>query len=131
MPFTSTYSKRTPSEHFSLTQKNCGAAGLRGYAEIHPNQVIVIDEIQKIPALLDEVQRLIERDKNLRFVLTGSSARKLRGTGVNLLGGRARRLELNPITTQEFKSTQPHNTSLKWTLPYKILEKNLHCARSR
>ena len=47
---------------------------------------IVIDEIQKVPALLDEVHRLIESRK-LRFVLTGSSARKLRRSGVNLLGG--------------------------------------------
>ncbi|MCG2659395.1 MAG: AAA family ATPase, partial [Kiritimatiellae bacterium] len=48
---------------------------------------IIIDEIQKLPSLLDEVQRLIET-RNLWFILTGSSARKLRRSGVNLLGGR-------------------------------------------
>ena len=49
---------------------------------------IIIDEIQKLPSLLDEVHRLIEA-RNLWFILTGSSARKLRRSGVNLLGGRA------------------------------------------
>ena len=50
------------------------------------SQVVVIDEIQKLPNLLDEVHWLIERRK-VRFVLTGSSARKLKRTGVNMLGG--------------------------------------------
>ena len=45
---------------------------------------VVIDEIQKLPSLLDEVHRLIE-EKGIRFLLTGSSARKLRKGGVNLL----------------------------------------------
>ena len=49
---------------------------------------IVIDEIQKIPLLLNEVHRLIE-EKKYKFVLTGSSARSLRKKGVNLLAGRA------------------------------------------
>ena len=63
-------------------------------------QIVVIDEIQKIPALLDEVHRLIE-DEGRRFLLTGSSARRLKQHGVNLLGGRARRAELYPLTSQE------------------------------
>lgn len=49
---------------------------------------MIIDEVQKLPILLDEVHSLIE-DKQLRFVLTGSSARILRRAGINLLGGRA------------------------------------------
>lgn len=49
---------------------------------------VILDEIQKIPPLLDEVHRLIER-RGWRFVLCGSSARKLRRKGINLLGGRA------------------------------------------
>src|SRR5438094_541872 len=52
---------------------------------------IVIDEVQKLPKLLDEVHRLIEKRK-WKFVLTGSSARKLRRGGANLLAGRARTL---------------------------------------
>ena len=50
---------------------------------------VVLDEVQRVPALLNEVHRLIE-SRGLRFVLTGSSARSLRKKGVNLLGGRAR-----------------------------------------
>lgn len=58
---------------------------------------VVIDEVQKIPALLDEVHRLIET-KKWRFALTGSSARKLRRGGANLLAGRARTHHLFPLT---------------------------------
>lgn len=61
---------------------------------------IVIDEIQKIPPLLDEVHRLIE-DKHYKFILTGSSARKLRRGGVNLLAGRATIYYLHPLTATE------------------------------
>ena len=61
---------------------------------------IVIDEIQKMPDLLDEVHRLIE-EKGKRFILTGSSARKLRKGGVNLLGGRARVRNLHPFSASE------------------------------
>jgi uncharacterized protein len=64
---------------------------------------IVIDEIQKIPPLLDEVHRLIEK-RGLRFILTGSSARKLRRGGVNLLGGRALTLRMYPLTAAELKN---------------------------
>ena len=61
---------------------------------------VVIDEIQKIPDLLSEVHRLIET-RGCRFALTGSSARKLRRGGVNLLGGRARILAMHPLTASE------------------------------
>lgn len=61
---------------------------------------IVIDEIQRIPELLNEVHRLIESRK-LRFALTGSSARKLRRQGTNLLAGRARALRMHPLTALE------------------------------
>ena len=77
----------------------------------HPEQLeqlgtdgcpIVIDEIQKLPSLLDEVHRLIEK-RGYRFLLTGSSARKLRKKGVNLLGGRARVRRLHPFSAFELK----------------------------
>ena len=70
---------------------------------IPPNfsEWIIIDEIQKIPALLNEVHRLIER-KKLKFLLTGSSARSLRRQGVNLLAGRALRYYMHPLVIQEF-----------------------------
>jgi predicted AAA+ superfamily ATPase len=65
-------------------------------------ELVVIDEIQKLPALLDEVHLLIE-SRGVRFVLTGSSARKLRRGGVNLLGGRARSRVLHPFVHDELK----------------------------
>ena len=61
---------------------------------------IIIDEVQRIPALLFEVHRLIENKKH-KFILTGSSARKLRKRGVNLLGGRALTLHMHPLTIAE------------------------------
>ena len=63
-------------------------------------KIIVIDEIQKLPQLLDEVHRLIEK-KGYKFLLTGSSARKLKRGGVNLLAGRAWRASLFPLTSAE------------------------------
>jgi len=64
------------------------------------DRIVVIDEIQRLPELLNEVHRLIEA-RGLRFLLTGSSARKLRRGGVNLLGGRARTKYLHPLTYKE------------------------------
>jgi predicted AAA+ superfamily ATPase len=58
--------------------------------EAHPQRrTVIIDEVQKLPELLPLVHSLIERDKQLQFVLTGSSARKLKRSGVDLLAGRA------------------------------------------
>ena len=64
------------------------------------NRPIVIDEIQKMPSLLDEVHRLIEL-RGFKFLLTGSSARKIRKGGVNLLGGRARIRNIHPFSASE------------------------------
>ena len=64
---------------------------------------VIIDEIQKIPQLLDEIHYLMER-YNMRFILTGSSARKLRRGGANLLGGRALSQQLFPLVTPEIPS---------------------------
>ncbi len=66
----------------------------------HRRFVCIIDEIQKIPSLLDEVHELIESRK-IRFILTGSSARKLRRGGTNLLAGRAYTYRLFPLTRAE------------------------------
>ena len=69
--------------------------------ELRKNEkIVIIDEIQKLPFLLDEVHRIIEKYK-VNFLLTGSSARKLRRGGVNLLGGRARSRNLHPLTYAE------------------------------
>lgn len=64
------------------------------------NNLVVIDEIQRIPELLNEVHRLIE-EQQIRFLLTGSSARKLRKQGVNLLAGRAWRADLFALVSHE------------------------------
>ena len=65
-----------------------------------PERQIVIDEIQKIPALLDEVHWLIE-NRGLHFALCGSSARKVKRGAANLLGGRATRYELHGLSASE------------------------------
>lgn len=68
--------------------------------ETSSETLVVIDEIQKLPILLDEVQRLIVKRKQI-FLLTGSSARKLRHGGANLLAGRAYQACLLPLTSFE------------------------------
>ena len=73
---------------------------VRSLDRARQNRPVVIDEVQKAPAILDEVHRLIESE-GLRFVLCGSSARKLKRGRANLLGGRAWRFDLHPLTRQE------------------------------
>lgn len=75
---------------------------LREIAEGNPKvRQIVVDEVQKLPELLEVVHLLIERKTGQQFVLTGSSARKLRRAGVNLLGGRAVQHSLHPYMAAE------------------------------
>lgn len=76
---------------------------LESMIEVDNKPYIVIDEIQRVPELLNEVHRLIEK-KKLTFLLTGSSARKLKKQGVNLLAGRARQAELFPLTYHEIEN---------------------------
>ncbi len=64
------------------------------------DEPVIIDEIQKIPPLLDEIHDLIESE-GLSFILTGSSARKLKNSGVNLLAGRAWQTNLFPLCSRE------------------------------
>ena len=84
-------------------------ARVRHYLSTRPSPpLIIIDEIQKIPELLDSVHDLIETYKEVRFILTGSSPRKLKRVGANRLGGRAGLVHLHPITSQELIS-DPEN----------------------
>jgi len=76
---------------------------------------VVIDEVQRVPQLLNEVHRLIE-SKGLRFILTGSSARGLRKKGVNLLAGRAYTYNLHPLTAAELGSHYNITEALKYGL---------------
>ncbi|MFA5840529.1 MAG: AAA family ATPase [Candidatus Margulisiibacteriota bacterium] len=64
-------------------------------------KTIVLDEIQKVPGLLSVVHRLIEEKRGIQFILTGSSARKLKKSGANLLAGRALVRHLHPFTAAE------------------------------
>jgi predicted AAA+ superfamily ATPase len=85
------------------------------------SQLIVIDEIQLLPVLLNEVHRLIE-EKSARFLLTGSSAKKLRSGGVNLLAGRAWSAELFPLSyTEMIKPVQLDEILLYGGLPSVVL----------
>jgi uncharacterized protein len=87
------------------------------HLETHEDPLCVIDEIQKIPSLLDEVHELIE-SRGIRFILTGSSARKLRRGGANLLAGRAYTYRLFPLTFSEIGPSFDLNRALRvGTLP--------------
>ncbi len=67
---------------------------------VGPGQWVIVDEIQRIPSLLNEVHRLIE-ERGVRFALLSSSARKLKTAGTNLLAGRALRKAMHPLTAAE------------------------------
>lgn len=77
------------------------------YREIKAAQtkssIIIVDEVQKIPVLLDEIHRLLEEFPHLRFIMSGSSARKLKKMKANLLGGRALTCYLGPFSFLELK----------------------------
>ncbi len=86
------------------------------------NDWIIIDEVQRIPEILNEVHRLIEKHK-YKFVLTGSSARKLRKRGQNLLGGRALTYYMHPLTVKELGKDFELEHSLKYgQLPSAYIE---------
>ncbi len=75
---------------------------------------IVIDEVQKVPKLLNVVHQIIESDLNIKFALTGSSARRLKQKGINLLAGRAWVEDLFPLTHRELGDAFDLNKVLKW-----------------
>lgn len=79
-------------------------AELRHQVLENPGQTYIIDEVQKIPELLEEVHWLLENTE-ARFVLCGSSARKLKRGASNLLGGRAFKIDLFPLVYPEFKKS--------------------------
>ncbi|MDO8527595.1 MAG: AAA family ATPase [Deltaproteobacteria bacterium] len=85
--------------------------------------LVVLDEIQKVPFIMDTVQDLIDR-KLAQFILTGSSARKLRrGTSINLLPGRLVTLHLDPFVFQEFGEENIENILFYGALPGIFREK--------
>ena len=93
-------------------------------------KLIVIDEIQKVPILLDEVHWMIE-NKKITFLLTGSSARKLRKNHANLLAGRALRYQLLPFSCMEVGNINLEEIMVSGMLPPHFLsEKPLDLVRS-
>jgi len=88
---------------FYLSNVNALESEIQKFIKINKSNIVIIDEIQKMPQLLDEVHDQIEKNKNLRFILTGSSARKLKKDGVNLLGGRASWKKMFPLVYPEIK----------------------------
>ena len=79
-------------------------------------KTVVIDEVQKAPVLLDVVHQLIEERRDMRFVLTGSSARKLKRTGIDLLAGRAVLKTMHPFMAAEMKEEFDLNRALQMGL---------------
>ena len=79
------------------------------------SNLVIVDEIQKMPQLLNDVHRLIE-SSNRRFILTGSSARQLKAKGVNLLGGRAGKKYLYPFVPEELEEDFSLDQALRYGL---------------
>jgi predicted AAA+ superfamily ATPase len=92
---------------------------LREVIEGEKASVVVIDEVQKVPKLLDIAHELIEA-RGVRFILTGSSARKLKRESANLLAGRAFSYRLDPLTHLELKKRFNLNEALSYGLLPKI-----------
>ena len=93
-------------------------------AHLSSKQWVVIDEVQKVPDLLDEVHRLIE-EKRLNFILCGSSARKLKKKGTNLLAGRARSTQFFPLVSKEIGIPLNIHERLRYgMLPVAVTEKD-------
>jgi len=88
-----------------------------------PSGPVIIDEIQRIPTLLNEVHWLIT-NKNVQFILSGSSSRKILRTGANLLGGRALRYELYPLVYKEIPDFDLMRALNHGLLPRHYLSKN-------
>ena len=95
-----------------LKNPNALASDIQLFQRKNKSKIIIIDEVQKLPHLLDEVHSQIEENKDLRFILTGSSARKLKRSGSNLLGGRASWKNLFPLVFPELKAELKSNSDL-------------------
>jgi predicted AAA+ superfamily ATPase len=89
----------------------------------HRPEIIIIDEVQKLPKLLDVIHSMIEEFK-VQFILTGSSARKLKMKGANLLAGRAFNYHLYPLSLLELGADFNLKTALQFGLLPKIWNMN-------
>ncbi|MGD8951034.1 MAG: AAA family ATPase [Desulfobacterales bacterium] len=107
-------------QFLSLSQR---PTRLRQILEAQTSKTVVIDEVQKIPPLMDEIHWLIE-NRTYQFILCGSSARKLRRRESGLLGGRAWRYELYPFVTNELAHFNLDKALLYGSIPAHYLSSN-------
>lgn len=114
---------RFPEAHYvdlldARTYRELTARPERLRESLNPHEkLVIVDEIQKLPELLDEVHLMIEQRKELRFILTGSSARKLKRGGANLLAGRALTCRLHPLVSAELDFTHVEKRLSRGGLP--------------
>lgn len=95
----------------------------------HEAKSIFLDEVQRLPRILNTVQALVDRNKGLKFFLTGSSARKLKRGGANLLPGRVLNFQLGPLTAAELGYEADTKKVLsRGALPEAYLEKDQKAA---
>jgi len=89
------------------------------------NSVVIIDEIQKVPQLLEPVHAIIEQHRGIQFILTGSSARKLRRSSANLLGGRALNIQMIPFVFSEISEHWSFEKMLEFgTIPVVVMSES-------
>ena len=118
-PETKTYDLLLSSEYRrllsnpSLIREELDALGLTGENQQYP---VIIDEVQKVPDILDEIHWLIE-NRGIRFILCGSSPRKLKRSHANLLGGRAVLYELFPLVSSEINNFSLHSALNRGLIP--------------
>lgn len=98
-----TFDLRT-AEHFRMMHSNPDLL-LKLIEERIDHKTIIIDEIQRVPDLLPVIHKAIESNKSLQFIMTGSSARKLKKQGIDLLAGRAMRKEMHPYMLTEIEES--------------------------
>ena len=103
------------AKDFERLQRNPSLLG-EELAVLNEGDTVVIDEVQKIPQLLDEVHSLIF-SKNIRFILSGSSPRKIKRCGANLLGGRALKEIMYPFVSAEIPDFDIHKAVRYGMLP--------------
>jgi predicted AAA+ superfamily ATPase len=97
--------------------------------EIAQHKIIFIDEVQRIPSMLNTVQSLIDHDKSLKFYLTGSSARKLKRGQANLLPGRVLTYQMGPLTLTELCEVKVDKLMMLGSLPGIYLDDDVSTAK--
>ena len=106
-----------------LSSPRLFADELRG---VSTDKWVIVDEVQRLTGLLNEVHRFSE-EKRLRFILCGSSARKLRRAGVNLLAGRALHRSMHPFVPEELGTAFDLDVALRYGLLPIVWEASCEC----